>query len=83
MEALSPARGAQSPVATVTTRLAIDNLRSARGRREVYPGQWLPEPLVDDESVGHTETADSLALAFLHLLEKLAPVEKTTHPAVA
>jgi RNA polymerase sigma-70 factor (ECF subfamily) len=62
--------------ATVTTRLAIDRLRSARFRREVYPGQWLPEPLVEDEAVRHAETADSLSLAFLHLLEKLSPVER-------
>jgi RNA polymerase sigma-70 factor, ECF subfamily len=63
-------------LATVTTRLAIDQLRSARARREVYPGEWLPEPLVDDEAVRHAETADSLSLAFLHLLEKLSPVER-------
>src|SRR5918996_6300990 len=63
-------------LATVTTRLAIDRLRSARARREVYPGQWLPEPIVGDEAVRHAETADSLSLAFLHLLEKLAPVER-------
>jgi RNA polymerase sigma-70 factor (ECF subfamily) len=70
---------AESPkayLATITTRLAIDELRSARARREVYPGQWLPEPIVDDEAVRHAETADSLSLAFLHLLEKLAPVER-------
>jgi RNA polymerase sigma-70 factor, ECF subfamily len=70
---------AESPkafLATVTTRLAIDELRSARARREVYPGQWLPEPIVDDEAVRHAETADSLSLAFLHLLEKLSPVER-------
>jgi RNA polymerase sigma-70 factor, ECF subfamily len=70
---------AESPrayLATVTTRLAIDQLRSARSRREVYPGEWLPEPIVGDEAVRHTETADSLSLAFLHLLEKLAPVER-------
>jgi len=70
---------AESPkayLATVTTRLAIDELRSARARREVYPGQWLPEPLVDDEAVRHAETADSLSLAFLHLLEQLSPVER-------
>jgi RNA polymerase sigma-70 factor (ECF subfamily) len=60
----------------VTTRLAIDQLRSARARREIYPGEWLPEPLVDDEAARHAETADSLSLAFLHLLEKLAPVER-------
>ena len=70
---------AESPkayLATVTTRLAIDHLRSARSRRELYPGQWLPEPIVGDEAVRHAETADSLSLAFLHLLEKLAPVER-------
>jgi RNA polymerase sigma-70 factor, ECF subfamily len=63
-------------LAAVTTRLAIDELRSARVRREVYPGQWLPEPIVDDESIMHAETADSLSLTFLHLLEKLSPVER-------
>jgi RNA polymerase sigma-70 factor, ECF subfamily len=63
-------------LATVTTRLAIDQLRSARARREVYPGEWLPEPLVDDEAVRHAETADSLSLTFLHLLEKLSPTER-------
>ena len=63
-------------LATVTTRLAIDELRSARARREIYPGEWLPEPIVDDEEVRHAETADSLSLTFLHLLEKLSPVER-------
>ena len=63
-------------LATVTTRLAIDQLRSARARREVYPGEWLPEPLVDDEAARHAETADSLSLAFVHLLERLSPVER-------
>jgi len=70
---------AESPrayLATVTTRLAIDELRSARHRREVYPGEWLPEPIVEDDVTRHAETADSLSLAFLHLLEKLAPVER-------
>ena len=70
---------AESPkayLATVTTRLAIDELRSARARREVYPGEWLPEPLVEDEAARHAETADSLSLQFLHLLEKLSPVER-------
>jgi RNA polymerase sigma-70 factor, ECF subfamily len=63
-------------LATVTTRLAIDHLKSARVRRETYPGQWLPEPLVEDEAPAHAETADSLSLAFLHLLEALSPVER-------
>jgi RNA polymerase sigma-70 factor (ECF subfamily) len=63
-------------LATIATRLAIDELRSARARREVYPGEWLPEPLVEDEAARHAETADSLSLTFLHLLEKLSPVER-------
>src|SRR5262245_2419096 len=70
---------AESPkayLATVTTRLAIDELRSARARREVYPGEWLPEPIVGDEEVRHAETADSLSLTLLHVLEKLSPVER-------
>jgi RNA polymerase sigma-70 factor, ECF subfamily len=75
-EAGVEADSAKAYLATITTRLAIDRLRSAQARREVYPGEWLPEPLVDDEAVRHAETADSLSLAFLHLLEKLSPVER-------
>jgi RNA polymerase sigma-70 factor (ECF subfamily) len=68
-------------LSTVTTRLAIDHLRSARVRRERYMGEWLPEPLVtaEDDSADparHAETADSLSMAFLVLLERLSPVER-------
>src|SRR5690242_12805053 len=67
-------------VATVTTRLAIDTLRSARAQREQYFGPWLPEPLVADETTpgadAEVERADSLAMAFLVVLEKLTPVER-------
>jgi RNA polymerase sigma-70 factor (TIGR02957 family) len=66
-------------VATVTTRLAIDELRSARARREAYVGEWLPEPLVADatsDPADHAEMADSLSLAFLVLLESLSPEER-------
>jgi len=75
-EADSDPESPRAYLATVTTRIAIDQLRSARARREVYPGEWLPEPLVDDEATRHAETADSLSLAFLHLLEQLSPVER-------
>ncbi len=75
-EAGSDPESPRAYLATVTTRIAIDQLRSARARREVYPGEWLPEPLVDDEAARHAETADSLSLAFLHLLEQLSPVER-------
>ncbi|HSL67161.1 MAG TPA: RNA polymerase sigma-70 factor, partial [Actinomycetota bacterium] len=66
-------------LSAVTTRLGIDHLRSARVRRERYVGQWLPEPLLTDEAPDvsqHAETADSLSLAFLVLLESLSPVER-------
>jgi RNA polymerase sigma-70 factor (ECF subfamily) len=67
-------------LSTVTTRLSIDHLRSARVRRERYVGTWLPEPILTDEGeeLGRleSETADSLSLAFLVLLESLTPVER-------
>ena len=66
-------------LATVTTRLAISHLRSARVRRESYVGAWLPEPLLADSEPGPAERAemsDSLSMAFLVLLESLTPTER-------
>jgi len=66
-------------LSTITTRLSIDHLRSARVRRESYVGTWLPEPLLTDTEADvtqHAETADSLSMAFLVLLESLTPVER-------
>jgi RNA polymerase sigma-70 factor (ECF subfamily) len=66
-------------VTTVTTRLSINVLRSARARREAYVGPWLPEPLLEDPAPGpasRAELADSLSLALLVLLERLTPVER-------
>ncbi|MGZ4275752.1 MAG: RNA polymerase sigma-70 factor [Solirubrobacteraceae bacterium] len=65
--------------ATVATRLAIDELRSARARRETYVGEWLPEPVVSDpatDPAAQAELADSLSLAFLVLLERLTPEQR-------
>jgi RNA polymerase sigma-70 factor, ECF subfamily len=74
--------GVHSPKAyltTTVTRLALDHLRSARVRREVYVGPWLPEPLVgvdvEDPAVA-MEMADSLSTAFLVLLERLTPSQR-------
>jgi RNA polymerase sigma-70 factor (ECF subfamily) len=61
---------------TVTTRIAIDVLRSARRRRETYVGSWLPEPLVEAEGPARVEDDESVSLAFLVLLERLAPVDR-------
>jgi RNA polymerase sigma-70 factor (TIGR02957 family) len=66
-------------LSTIVTRLAIDELRSARVRRERYVGDWLPEPLPtgdEDEPARHAEMADSLSLAFLVLLESLSPEQR-------
>jgi RNA polymerase sigma-70 factor (ECF subfamily) len=66
-------------LSTVTTRLAISHLRSARVRRESYVGAWLPEPLLADDEPGPAERAemsDSLSMAFLVLLESLTPTER-------
>jgi RNA polymerase sigma-70 factor (ECF subfamily) len=66
-------------LSTVTTRLSINHLRSARVRRERYVGTWLPEPVLTDpvpDASRHAETADSLSMAFLVLLESLSPVER-------
>ncbi len=71
-------------LATITTRLAISHLRSARVRREAYVGAWLPEPIVEGRLAPATapdpaeraEMSDSLSMAFLVLLESLTPTER-------
>lgn len=64
---------------TVTTRLAIDRLRSRKSERESYVGWWLPEPLVElNEQTPETaaELASDVSVAFLWVLERLAPEER-------
>ncbi|MCX3059472.1 RNA polymerase sigma-70 factor [Streptomyces beihaiensis] len=77
----SPTRpeSAKSYLSTVVTRVSIDVLRSARARREVYVGPWLPEPLLTDpyeDPERSAELADSLSMAALLLLERLSPPER-------
>ena len=63
-------------VATIATRLAINELKSARKRREQYVGEWLPEPIITDghdDPAQHAEMSDSLSLALLVVLESLSP----------
>lgn len=63
---------------TVTTRLCLDRLTSARRTRETYVGTWLPEPLLtDDHDPADTvAAADTMTLAFLVVLESLSPAER-------
>lgn len=64
---------------TVTSRLALDRLKTAQRRREQYVGEWLPEPLAtatmhDPESASVMQ--ESIMLGFLAVLERLGPVER-------
>jgi RNA polymerase sigma factor (sigma-70 family) len=63
---------------TMTTRLSIDALRSARRTREMYVGPWLPEPLlVDDvDPARHIEHDETVSVGVLRMLERLAPIER-------
>jgi RNA polymerase sigma-70 factor (ECF subfamily) len=62
---------------TVTTRLCLDQLKSARVQREHYVGPWLPEPLLTEESPAEVvDRHEMISLAFLVLLESLTPVER-------
>ena len=64
---------------TATTRICLDVLRSARARREVYVGPWLPEPVVDTKALApdaQTELAEDLSIALLLALDRLSPLER-------
>ena len=66
-------------LSAVVTRISIDVLRSARVRREEYVGSWFPEPLLADpyeDPQRSAELADSVSMAALLLLERLAPLER-------
>jgi len=65
---------------TVVTRLCLDRMKSARARREIYVGQWLPEPVVDeafeDDTAG--DLARDISVALMLLLERLSPLERAS-----
>jgi RNA polymerase sigma-70 factor (TIGR02957 family) len=73
---------AEAWLVSVTTRIAIDRLRSAKVLREHYVGTWLPEPLLSDSPVSPEqwlERVDDLSVAFLALLERLAPEARAAY----
>lgn len=57
----------------VTSRLCIDHMKSARARRELYPGTWLPEPLIEEDD---NLREDNLTLTLMMALERLSPLER-------
>jgi RNA polymerase sigma-70 factor (ECF subfamily) len=78
----APAVEIRSPRAflvTIISRLCINHLQSARVQREEYVGQWLPEPIMTGPGSDPLEIIrvdESLSMAFLVMLERLAPVER-------
>ncbi|MBA4208529.1 MAG: RNA polymerase subunit sigma-24 [Parvibaculum sp.] len=75
-------RNPEAWLVTTVARIGIDQLRSARARREIYIGPWLPEPIVELAEEQGTSPEDRLALAddisiaLLHMLERLSPEER-------
>ena len=71
--AVDAAESARAYLTTIVTHLCLDQLKSARVRREQYVGPWLPEPIRtgDDEP-----DRESISLAFLLILERLSPIER-------
>lgn len=68
---------AEAWLVTTATRLAIDRLRKRQTERDAYSGPWLPEPIVSAAPPDrHLDLADDLSIAFLTLLERLAPEER-------
>lgn len=72
-------RSARAYLSKVVTRLCLDRLKSARARRETYVGPWLPEPVRTETEDEPLARAESISLAFLVLLESLAPVERAVY----
>lgn len=72
-------RDARAWLVTVCSRIALNILQSARSRREVYVGTWLPEPLIDEEPHGPDEEPaidETVSVALMLALERLTPAER-------
>ncbi|WP_342627931.1 RNA polymerase sigma factor SigJ [Nguyenibacter vanlangensis] len=72
-------RDARSVLLTIAARLCLDQLRSARARREHYVGVWLPEPVIDDDAAPQEAALarrQDLSVAILLALQRLSPVER-------
>ncbi|WP_134682408.1 sigma-70 family RNA polymerase sigma factor [Paracoccus ravus] len=71
------ATAVENPAAWLTrivSRLCLDQMKSARARRETYPGTWLPEPLIEPED--DALRPDNLTLSLMMALERLSPLER-------
>ena len=74
---LAEVRDARAYLVRITTRLALNRLRTVQRQRETYVGPWLPEPLLTTPDVAEdVELADAVSVAMLHVLETLTPSER-------
>jgi RNA polymerase sigma-70 factor (ECF subfamily) len=67
---------------SIVTRLCIDQRRAVEARKESYVGPWLPEPVVESPAADpatQMETAESVSMALLVVLESLSPVERAAY----
>jgi RNA polymerase sigma-70 factor (ECF subfamily) len=74
-------RSPRAFLSTTVTRLCIDRRREIEARKESYVGPWLPEPIVEfaEPSRSRVETAETVSLALLHILESLSPAERAAY----
>lgn len=76
-QAVAQVESPRAFLTTVITRLCLDQLKSAKVKREDYFGTWLPEPIhTDDAPAQLVGNLESLSIAFLVILEQLSPVER-------
>lgn len=76
----SAVRDSTAFLRTTAVRLAINVRQSAHSRREVWAGQWLPEPIAPEpEQLVHAERADALMLGMLVLLDSLSSAERVAY----
>lgn len=69
-------RSPEAWLVTVATRLSIDRLRALEIDRVSYLGEWLPEPIVENDPGGPIQLRDDISLAFLYVLQRLGPEER-------
>jgi RNA polymerase sigma-70 factor (ECF subfamily) len=70
---------ARAFIAKIVVRLCLDQIKSARAKRETYVGSWLPEPVLDADSLGAetaSEYANDLSVGLMLALERLSPLER-------
>ncbi|GGN20751.1 RNA polymerase sigma-70 factor (ECF subfamily) [Actinoplanes campanulatus] len=72
-----PVHDVEAWAVVTVTRAATDVLRSARMRRETYPGPWLPEPVVTADPADRITLDERIGYALLVVLESLTPAERT------